>query len=328
MHNKKKLSKILGYVCVATLMISMMGSMQKGNICQAENAVIMDSSDLLTANLIFKDKDASYMQPIVNFLKDSSNVTTGLDAYYALNKDTTLLDQYINALNDVLATQVYSNTALNMIDEQNGIYHSENYVMKFGDEARKYLDEQLVYHACGVQMGNIEIDLSEVPLETVYLGQNDQQVALQMIGTYQTDYRTSSASRCNNVELAASNFNNTLVKPNETISVSELFKRRTKENGYQMAGVFLNGETTQGMGGGICQVSTTIYCASLDAGLAIVERHSHSLPVSYVPKGMDATISYPSLDLKIQNNKEMPIVFKTTTAGKKIKVEIYSLVSI
>ena len=142
------------------------------------------------------------------------------------------------------------------------------------------------------------------------------------LGEFSTSYSTSSANRSSNVELAASKINGTIMMPNEVFSYNDVVGQRTAAHGFKSAPVFENGETVQGMGGGVCQVSSTLYCAVLYADLQVLERQNHSLVVSYVPKGQDATVAYGSIDFKFKNNNEKPIKIVATTAGKILKISI------
>lgn len=132
------------------------------------------------------------------------------------------------------------------------------------------------------------------------------------LSQYSTNFGGSSASRANNVRLAISRINGTELMPGEELSYDKTILPRTAANGYQSAGVYVGNKVETGMGGGICQPSSTLYAASLYANLEIVERHNHSLPVSYIPLGMDATIAEGVLDLKIRNNTNYPIKIVAT----------------
>lgn len=298
---------------------------------QSGSVVDVNNSDLMSSSITFKKGDKVFSQPFVNFLPTEmaavagSGVYTGLDGFYAVMSNKAVLEQYIALVNQNLAQDMYNEAVVIMNDDLNGSYTYGTYVFQIGNEVKKYLDDELVYHAQGVKNGDIVLDLDSLVLDKAYISNGNKMTSVSLVGSYETDYHTSSASRCNNVELAAANFNNTVVAPGETISVSTLFKPRTIQNGYKVAGVFSGGQKSSGVGGGICQVSTTIYCASLQAGVSVVERHPHSLPVAYVPKGMDATISYPTLDLKLRNDFDTPILYRTRTQNKKVAVDVYKV---
>lgn len=144
-----------------------------------------------------------------------------------------------------------------------------------------------------------------------------------VLGSYGTDYSTSAAGRSKNVENGAAKINGTLIYPGEQFSVYEMVNPFTAENGYELAGSYENGTTVQTYGGGICQVSTTLYNAVIRAELQIDERWNHSMIVTYVDPSMDAAIAGTAKDLKFTNNTEAPIYIEGYTAGRKIYFNIY-----
>lgn len=115
------------------------------------------------------------------------------------------------------------------------------------------------------------------------------------------------ASRANNIAVSAARINGVVLKPGETFSFSKTILPRTAENGYVEAPIYISGKHGVGIGGGICQVSSTLYSALLDAGIPATERYPHSLPVAYVPAGRDATISGTAKDLKFVNTLNTPL---------------------
>ena len=108
--------------------------------------------------------------------------------------------------------------------------------------------------------------------------------------------------------------------PGQEISVSDTIKPRTTANGYKSAGAYLNGRTVPAIGGGICQVSSTVYNAVKNAGLTVLERHPHSMPVHYLPLGLDAAISAGSKDLRFRNDYSAPVILQAYTEGKNLIV--------
>lgn len=122
-----------------------------------------------------------------------------------------------------------------------------------------------------------------------------------------TSVKNSSEGRKNNVRKACEALNGLVVMPGEQISYNALLGERTKENGYEMAPAYANGQVVQEYGGGICQVSSALYYCSLLSNLQIDQRSNHTFQVSYLAPGYDATVSWGSPDLKITNNREYPI---------------------
>ena len=121
-----------------------------------------------------------------------------------------------------------------------------------------------------------------------------------LIGSYATAYNPN-ISRAVNIALASSRINGLVIQPGESFSFNQAILPRTAANGYVKANVIVNKKYVLGIGGGICQVSSTLYAAMLTAGLPATERHPHSLDVGYIPVGMDATISGNALDLRFTN---------------------------
>jgi len=125
-----------------------------------------------------------------------------------------------------------------------------------------------------------------------------------VVVSYSTTFAASNVSRSANIKLAASKLDGVLLLPGERVSYNETVGRRTLAAGFKEAGVYLNGRHDTGVGGGICQVSTTLYNAALLSDLKIVQRQNHSMPVPYVPLGRDATVDYGNIDLVIENNTD------------------------
>ena len=141
------------------------------------------------------------------------------------------------------------------------------------------------------------------------------------LGTYTTYYETG-VSRASNVELAASRINGVVVQPGSSFSFSNTILPRTRANGYVEGPIFVKGGTAIGIGGGVCQVSSTLYAAMITAGLPATERHPHSRPVDYLPQGMDATISGNYMDLKFTNIYDRPLLILASASGGTLTVTL------
>lgn len=144
-----------------------------------------------------------------------------------------------------------------------------------------------------------------------------------LLGTYTTSYASSTAARANNVQTAANYINGTVIYPGKTFSTIKTIKDRTVENGYQSAAEYSSGKVIDGIGGGVCQVSTTLYNAVINAELEIVERSPHSMVVSYVDVSRDAAISGDYKDLKFKNNTDAPIYIGAIASGGQLTFRIY-----
>lgn len=145
-----------------------------------------------------------------------------------------------------------------------------------------------------------------------------------LIGSYATAYNPN-ISRAVNIALASSRINGLVIQPGESFSFNQAILPRTAANGYVKANVIVNKKYVLGIGGGICQVSSTLYAAMLTAGLPATERHPHSLDVGYIPVGMDATISGNALDLRFTNIFDVPIQIQATADQGTLTISLYKL---
>ena len=143
----------------------------------------------------------------------------------------------------------------------------------------------------------------------------EERLFSKTLGSYKTNYNSGDVSRSSNIALAASLVNNTVLMPGEEFSYNGTVGERTAANGFKMAHVYMNNEVADGLGGGICQVSSTLYCSVLYANLEVTERTCHQLPVSYVPLGQDATVDYGNIDFKFKNNTDYPVKIVTSAGG-------------
>ncbi|MFB6467087.1 VanW family protein [Cytobacillus sp. Hz8] len=171
----------------------------------------------------------------------------------------------------------------------------------------------------------------EVPVQTIYPRVDSEllsQIHFQQIGHYATFYNAINSARSNNIHLASSAINNYIVFPGETFSFNKVVGIRTVKKGYMSAPVIVKGELSEGIGGGICQVSSTLFNAVDNAGLKIIKRYSHSKQVPYVPPGRDATVSWYGPDFSFQNKYNQPILIRTKASNGKVSISIYSSDSI
>ena len=144
------------------------------------------------------------------------------------------------------------------------------------------------------------------------------------IGTYTTN-TTSNSKRNTNIRLAAEALNGTIVGPGQEVSFNDTVGQRTEAKGYQGAAAYNNGEVVQEIGGGVCQVSTTLYNAALKAGMKISMRRSHTFEPSYVTPGMDATVSWGGPDFRFINTSSSAIGIKASYSNQTVTVSIYGV---
>ncbi len=145
-----------------------------------------------------------------------------------------------------------------------------------------------------------------------------------VIGSYKTTFNASIKGRTHNIALSAGAINQIVLGPGDRFYYNLVVGERTPERGYQKAMEIVDKEFVEGIGGGICQTSSTLYNAVMNAGLEVIEVHSHSRSVGYVPTGKDATVSWNGPDFKFINNKDYPVMIRTIvdTAGGSIEVQI------
>ena len=142
------------------------------------------------------------------------------------------------------------------------------------------------------------------------------------LGDFETDYSSSIKNRKENIRLAASKFNNMKLNPDDEISFNDVVGEISEETGFKNATVIVGGEYEDGIGGGICQVSTTLYNSLVLSDLEITERHNHSRPIHYVDLGTDAAVARGYKDLKFKNNTNNPILILAEANGEKLNFKI------
>ncbi|HHY46207.1 MAG TPA: vanomycin resistance protein VanB [Firmicutes bacterium] len=143
-----------------------------------------------------------------------------------------------------------------------------------------------------------------------------------LVSSYRTLFDPSNSNRVHNIRLTALKLNGTLVRPGGIFSFNETVGPREREYGFLEAREIVSNEFVPGIGGGVCQVASTLYNAVLLANQEIIERHPHSLPVTYVPLGRDATVYYGTLDLRFQNVLPYPILVQAEVTGSEITTSI------
>ncbi|HHW30779.1 MAG TPA: vanomycin resistance protein VanB [Clostridiaceae bacterium] len=139
--------------------------------------------------------------------------------------------------------------------------------------------------------------------------------------SFSTTFNQYETNRTHNIKLACEKINGTIIMPGEIFSMNSALGERTEENGFKEAPVILKNKFVQETGGGICQVSTTVYVAALKAGMEIIERQPHSMPLGYVKPGLDATIAGNEIDLKFRNNLGYPICLWAYVQGNKLNIK-------
>lgn len=146
-----------------------------------------------------------------------------------------------------------------------------------------------------------------------------------LLATFSTKYNAGNAGRTTNLRLAANKINGTVLLPNEEFSYNAVVGERTISAGYKMAATYSNGAVVDGLGGGICQISSTLYDAVVMANLKITTRRNHQFVTSYVPAGKDATVVWGSQDFKFVNSRKYPVRITATVQGGVATVQVWGI---
>lgn len=144
-----------------------------------------------------------------------------------------------------------------------------------------------------------------------------------LLAKYETEFNEQNINRSENIKLAVAKINGTVILPEKVFSYNDIVGNRTEEAGFKYAPMYQGGRLVEGIGGGICQVSTTLYNASLYANLEIVERKNHQFLPGYIQVGRDATVADGYIDFKFKNTRKYPIKIECSAKNGVLKVEIY-----
>lgn len=164
----------------------------------------------------------------------------------------------------------------------------------------------------GSSLSIADTDLAAIELLTIS----------EELGTFSTKFDPSDKGRTTNINLASESINQTIVQPGTEFSFNKTVGPTTEKNGYQLAMIYVAGKKDEGFGGGVCQVSSTLYNAAADAGMTVTERHDHSLPVTYVEAGKEAATSYGVKDLRFINELPHPVIIQSHVEDGIVSVSI------
>ncbi|TWD92341.1 VanW like protein [Neobacillus bataviensis] len=211
------------------------------------------------------------------------------------------------------------------IKPENAIINSNGEIVaeKIGLQIhRQAFTEQLYAYFFSHQSGKLEI-----PMLSVYPKVDSEllsDIRSMRIGRYVTSFNPGNKTRSNNIDLATKAINNYVIFPGETFSFNKVVGKRTASKGYLKAPVIIRGEFSEDIGGGICQVSSTLFNAVDSAGLKILQRFSHTRKVPYIPPGRDATVSWYGPDFVFKNTYKEPVLIRAKTLGHILVINLYS----
>ena len=279
-----------------------------GYACSGEEDAYIEEALMIgkMGNLIKRYKD----------LKDVKH--GGLHYEMEFSLDGQKVDEFIQS-----QCSIYDVAAKNAaIQRQNGqfVYTDSVVGQKVNVQATKEAIEDAILKDWNQENVTIDAVIEEdVPKYTLEMVQK----STSLLGSYTTRYPDSSTERKNNISNAVRLINNTVVYPGEVFSCYEKMQPFTTENGYYSAHAYVNGMVEDSIGGGVCQVSTTLYNAVLLAELEVVQRAPHSMTVNYVPYAFDAAIAGTYKDLKFTNNYDVPILIEAIANGTTLTFNIY-----
>ncbi|MGM8364322.1 VanW family protein [Virgibacillus sp. W0181] len=230
-------------------------------------------------------------------------------------------DSKLNVLMEKIDQATYKKPVNATISENNNIIEE-----KAGSRLDKKAFSRIMYHFYYTGAPS-HVD---IPKKTVYPRIDSEllsEIHDKKIGEYETHFKESNRERSHNIDLSAKAINNHVVFPGEKFSFNKIVGKRTEEKGYKKAPVIVEGELAEDIGGGICQVSSTLFNAVNLDGIEIVERYSHSRSVPYVPPGKDATVSWWGPDFVFQNKYDHAVLIRAHAKNGKMKIRIYSSAS-
>ena len=294
-----------------------------------------------TENIEFKynDKKFTILTKEIDF---SYDIDKTVEQAYSLNREGSFIDNSKKTINslmgdtntiklsisynkDKLKSYIESLSKEINVSVKSAKISIENSKIKIQkDEQGKNLEvDKSINNAINeLEKGNTSIDLVVEEIEPDIKKENLENIDT-ILGTYSTKFDSSVAGRSHNIALAAKSTSDVLLMPGESFSYNKHTGSRTTSNGYKNAPVIVQGVVQEGVGGGVCQVSSTLYNAVLYAGLEIESIKNHSIPSSYVPKGRDATVSDGSIDFIFKNNLKYPVYIKNSVYGNNLTCTIY-----
>jgi len=259
-------------------------------------------------NIIKKDE---FKQSLFNILNDFQTTTQDIfvPIDYANPKDIDIEAIYKEVYKEP-QDAYYENTPFKIYKEVQGIKFDKEKAKKVIAENPEKTEYKikLEYTKAKTKLEDLDIDIFQ-----------------DLLGSYSTRYDERNKDRTNNLNLAADKIDSIILSPGEEFSYNKIVGKRTIAAGYKESKIYSNGQVVDGLGGGICQISSTLYNAVVFANLNITERHNHQFITSYVDSGRDATVAYGSKDFKFVNNRTYPIKIKMSVAGGIAKVDIYGI---
>ena len=248
-----------------------------------------------------------------------------------LKKGNVAVNMYLSVDKQKTANMIYDKSdALNIKAVNNSLQRNgDSFDFVPGQEGKEVDVVKSVYAINDFLQNSWDGSANEIELVTNTVQPRGSKEELSKIkdnlGGFSTDFSSSAAGRAANVKNACSLINGNVIYPGEQFSVYEAISPLTTDNGYQLAGAYENGQVVDSVGGGVCQVATTLYNAVIRAELEIVQRYNHSMIVNYVKPSDDAAIAGTYKDLKFKNNLDNPVYIEGYCSGGVITFNVYGV---
>lgn len=291
-----------------------------------ENAIndskILDYSTLVSTTYEVKEDKVIFTKGKSGKIVESKNVYNSIKK--ALNnytfKDTIQITPSEISEDESVMQQIYEDLSKEAKDAT--LDKENNYAIVDSQYGAKYDEKEAIKKFNSASEGEkFEVD-ADVILPEITKEMLEKNLFKDVLGEYST-YVSGSSVRKSNVKLAGDKCNGIILLPGEEFSYNDTVGKRTKEAGFGEAAAYLNGETVQEVGGGVCQTSSTLYNAIVLSNLEITERHNHTFISSYVPIGRDATVSWNGPDFKFKNNQKYPIKLDVSYSNSRLYVKVY-----
>lgn len=222
--------------------------------------------------------------------------------YYYENEIRVIVEQLVKEVRKPAVDAAIDRETGEVIPHENGLYYDIDEIVK------------------QVMSAPARTRLALMGIEVIPFLRTEHLVNLtSVLGDFSTPV-LGSPDRVENIRLSLAAINNILLLPDEVFSFNEIVGERTIEKGYRSAPIILGEAVVPGVGGGICQSSTTLYNSVREAGLQIVERRIHSIAPSYIKHGLDATVAWPHTDFKFRNNRNTPVIIKAEIQKWRVRV--------
>lgn len=307
---------------------------------QAVEKVRSSLNNINKANLTLKYSNKKWNIPYSQ-INARFNIGEAVEKAYSVGRNGNLLQR----LSDIVSTRsgkkfdvAFGYDKQQLVNFITGIQNEINIPKKNASLVSKGGIVVVVPHASGIKLDldkavsladNHITKLSTTDLELPVIEDKPTVLATQLtgftdeLGAFTTTFNTSDSARTQNIKLACSRINGTILNPAQIFSMDAALKNRTTANGYKIAKAYLDDQVIDEVGGGVCQVTTTLYDAALLANLSIIERSQHSMMVDYVEPGFDATVSDKGVDFKFKNSYKSPLYLYSSVDGNKITMKVF-----